>query len=380
MKKRSQEVVVRGTPASPGHILGHSWLNAAGLCVLLVGIVGLVCCGCARSGRQPIATSKTQSPAQAQQTTNGAVAGLTPKFIDAGGIRTRYYEMGQGEPLVLIHGGGANSPNSANIWSKNIRPLAEHFRVIAPDRLGNGMTGGTFVESLNFQDQANWLYNFLTAMHLSQVNLVGHSAGGAVVSWFAVDHPEMIKTLVVMDAGGPEPPGAHPGPNHLDVEMRSCPTQPLFAAQKCRFELLSYDPQRAFDVQWWAAQQYLKNWRDEHFKIPNTSPLTANMGSVTPQSSAQRQSVFNKLRNDVLGNRPVLLVYGKQDPFDWSGNAPNANLRGPNSMFDVVGAKDPNVQLLIINDAGHFVMRDEAGEFDSDLTNFLDYWNHQPAD
>lgn len=305
---------------------------------------------------------------------NGGVNGLVPKFIDAGGVRTRYYEMGHGEPLILIHGGGGNSPNDANIWSKNIRGLAKHFLVIAPDRLGCGLTQGTYAESDNYQDQANWLYNFLKALHLSQVNLIGHSAGGAVVTWFAVEHPDMIKTLVVMSAG-PETPGLRGRASKMMTEMKRCPTKPLFTSQKCRIALLSYNPQKAFNSQWWATQLYMKNWRDKHYKIPGASPL--NLGNPYPQFESQLHSMWRRLRNGVLGDKPVLIFYGKQDPFDWAANASASDLKGGLGLFHIYGAKDPNVQMFILNDAGHFVYRDQPAEFNADLTNFVEYWDHR---
>ena len=318
--------------------------------------------------------SFTGSPAHAQATPNGAVNGLTPKFIDAGGVRTRYYEMGKGDPLVLIHGGGGAFSKNTNIWAKNIRPLAEHFHVIAPDRLGCGLTAGTFEESQNYQEQAKWLYNFLHAMHLNQVNLVGHSAGGAVVFFFAVEHPEMIKTLVVMSAG-PETPGLLGRPTRMTaVLLKTCPTKPLFAAQKCRIALLSNDPQKAFDAQFWAAQEYMKNWRESHYKVPAASPLT--LGNPSANYMASLRAAWASARNGVLDHKPVLLVYGKQEPFDWAPNAPTADLRGAMAMFDVFAAKDPNVQMFVINNAGHFVFRDQVSEFDADLTHFVDYWAH----
>jgi 2-hydroxy-6-oxonona-2,4-dienedioate hydrolase len=319
----------------------------------------------------------TGIPAHAQAASNGAVDGLVPKFIDAGGVRTRYYEMGKGAPLVLIHGGGGNSPNNANIWSKNIRALAEHFRVIAPDRLGCGMTAGTYEQSVNYQDQVDWLYNFLNAMHLKQVNLVGHSAGGAVVFFFAVEHPEMIKTLAVGSAG-PETPGLRSRQSRMmGVLVKTCPTKPLFAAQKCRIALLSNDPQRVFDSKFWAAQESMKKWRDEHYKMPGSSPLT--LGHPSAQFMNLLHSSWAKARNGVLDHKPVLIFYGKQDPFDWAANAKTADLKGAMGMFDVLGAKDPNVQLFVLNDAGHFVFRDQPSEFDADLTQFVDYWEHHTA-
>src|ERR1700731_184525 len=65
--------------------------------------------------------------ASAAVSPNGEVAGLRAKFVDVKGVRTRYYEMGQGEPLVLFSSGTWSGYSSANIWSKNIPGLAERF-------------------------------------------------------------------------------------------------------------------------------------------------------------------------------------------------------------------------------------------------------------
>ena len=65
-----------------------------------------------------------------------------PRFFTAGGIETRYYEAGAGEPLVLLHGGqyGAVSASCAEDWEPVFDGLARRFRVIALDMLGQGFT------------------------------------------------------------------------------------------------------------------------------------------------------------------------------------------------------------------------------------------------
>jgi len=81
-------------------------------------------------------------PAQAPAVSeNAAVAGLEPKFVDVGGVRTRYYEYGQGEPMILVHGGGRGTTSSANNWSPVIPLLARRFHVLAVDKSAAGMTG-----------------------------------------------------------------------------------------------------------------------------------------------------------------------------------------------------------------------------------------------
>ena len=61
-------------------------------------------------------------------------------FMDVNGIRTRYYEAGSGEPLLLVHGSRPTGTSSANTWVPVIRGLAQRYHVVAPDRRGHGMT------------------------------------------------------------------------------------------------------------------------------------------------------------------------------------------------------------------------------------------------
>ena len=62
-------------------------------------------------------------------------------------FRTRYYDAGQGDPIVMIHGGFTAGSSTANVFSRNIPALAKRFRVIAPDRLGCGLTGNPRIAS-----------------------------------------------------------------------------------------------------------------------------------------------------------------------------------------------------------------------------------------
>src|SRR3954470_19319454 len=62
------------------------------------------------------------------------------KFVDVGGIRTRYFDGGTGEALVLIHGGQWPSTASADLWAPVFDHLAANFHVYAFDKLGHGFT------------------------------------------------------------------------------------------------------------------------------------------------------------------------------------------------------------------------------------------------
>ena len=72
---------------------------------------------------------------------DGSIGGLTAKFVDVNGVKARYYEAGQGEPMMLIHGGSTGGSSTANVWSRNVAGLAKRFHVFAVDRLGSGLSG-----------------------------------------------------------------------------------------------------------------------------------------------------------------------------------------------------------------------------------------------
>ncbi len=114
------------------------------------------------------------SPAVADVSPNGEVAGLKAKYVDVNGIRTRYYEMGQGEPMVLVHGEGWSGHSSANFWSKNIPGLAKRFHVYALDRVGSGMSDNPKKDTdYTFQGEMEHLYQFIQTLKLGPVHLVG---------------------------------------------------------------------------------------------------------------------------------------------------------------------------------------------------------------
>jgi alpha-beta hydrolase superfamily lysophospholipase len=103
------------------------------------------------------------------------------------GVATRYYDEGQGEPMVLIHGGMTAGSSTANVWSRNIPGLAKRFHVLAVDRLGSGLTGNPLTDpDYAYSGQVEHIYQFIQTMKLGRVHLVGHSAGGAIAFYVAV--------------------------------------------------------------------------------------------------------------------------------------------------------------------------------------------------
>jgi len=114
-----------------------------------------------------------------------------------GGKRVKYYEAGKGEAVLLLHGAGA----TARLWRKQMGPLSELFRVLAPDLPGFGGTD-VFPEINDVKGYAGFLAAFLENAGISRVSLVGSSLGGWVACWFALVYPEKIDKLVLVSPAG----------------------------------------------------------------------------------------------------------------------------------------------------------------------------------
>lgn len=105
-----------------------------------------------------------------------------------------YQVAGTGPPIVLVHG----LSGSSRWWVRNIRPLAERFRVHAVDLIGFGSSrrGYRFVLS----EAADYLARWMQQIGLEGAGLVGHSMGGYIVAELAADHPDRVARLVLVDA------------------------------------------------------------------------------------------------------------------------------------------------------------------------------------
>lgn len=138
---------------------------------------------------------------------NNPIASAMPEshFLDAGGIRTHYIEMGKGTPTILIHGGGAGADCWGN-WRTCLPLLARSVRAIGIDLVGFGRSDKPdpkgFTYSQDARDQQ--LAAFIEALDAGPVNLVGNSTGGLTALGATLLKPHLVKNVVMMGSAGVE--------------------------------------------------------------------------------------------------------------------------------------------------------------------------------
>ena len=121
--------------------------------------------------------------------------------IDAAGIETNYHDVGDGHPLLMIHGSGPGVSAWAN-WRLVMPALARQARVIAPDMAGFGFSERPDGYTYSMDNWVAQAIGLLDALDIERADLVGNSFGGALALALAIRHPERVRRLVLMGSVG----------------------------------------------------------------------------------------------------------------------------------------------------------------------------------
>jgi pimeloyl-ACP methyl ester carboxylesterase len=115
------------------------------------------------------------------------------RYVELGEVRAWYDQHGEGEPLVLLHPGGAD----ARAWAPNLEALAACFHVFTPERRGHGRTPD--VEGpITYELMAGDTTRFLEEVVGRSAHLVGCSAGATVALFVALRRPDLARRVVLV--------------------------------------------------------------------------------------------------------------------------------------------------------------------------------------
>ncbi|MCC7365103.1 MAG: alpha/beta hydrolase [Dehalococcoidia bacterium] len=276
------------------------------------------------------------------------------RFIDVLGVPTRYYEDGSGETLVLFHGGHFGSLYSLDAWSMALPALAQRFRVIAVDKLGQGYTGNpASPEDYTFEQLVEHSIAFLDALGIRDAHLAGHSRGALLIAAIAFARPDLAKTCVCVSTNtlAPDDPAYPGGQFYKDVEARTPPGPPSLASVRM-------EP----DAQAWSTAQVTDDFVArllEIAELPSTQEARAAMQVVgetvfMPSLARVKQRTL-ELIDDWGMPCPTLVIWGWDDR---SAFVPLAT-----KLYARIAAKTDDCALHIVNHSGHYVFREQTDEF-----------------
>ena len=172
-------------------------------------------------------------------------------YVDVNGLQMYYETVGEGEPVVLVHGTGG----TAESWNAQRDLLPDWYQLYLPECRGHGRTAD--VEGpFTYENFADDLAGFIEALELGPVRLVGWSNGASVVLRLAVRRPDLVSRLVLLSGGVLEPGGQTADTTALSVEPgRSW----LAETWRPVYEALSPDGPRHFPV---VEEKLNRMWRE----------------------------------------------------------------------------------------------------------------------
>lgn len=293
--------------------------------------------------------------------------GTKLRFVDVKGVRTRYYEDGRGEPLVLVHGGEYGFVAGLDDWSLNLSDLAKSFHVLALDRLGQGHTDIPMrLEDYSFEALFRHFLDFLAAVDVSNAHFVGHSRGGFLVTYLAMEFPEMVRSLVIVDSNtaAPDNPDYPADAFYDDLARRMRPAPNSRQSLRYACAANSYSDAHITD-------DYLSRLV-EIAQLPSTQVAQDQMsviegmpsgGSIwVPSLSRKRKETLQRV--DLMGLPvPTLLIWGANDPS--AGFLPYAI-----PLFQRISARTACAELHVLNRAGHYSYREQPLAFNRTVQAF----------
>ena len=117
------------------------------------------------------------------------------KFITINNSALHYIDVGEGDPILFLHG----NPTSSYLWRNIIPYMSGKNRCIAPDLIGMGKSNKPNI-GYTFFDHYDYLHTFIEALDLKNITLVIHDWGSGLGFYYAYKHPENIKGIAFMEA------------------------------------------------------------------------------------------------------------------------------------------------------------------------------------
>ncbi|UTF55714.1 alpha/beta fold hydrolase [Natronosalvus rutilus] len=121
-------------------------------------------------------------------------------YVEVDGTDVHHFDLGEGHPLLLIHGGGLSSSAEMN-WGAVLEGFAEQFRVIALDQPGFGFTDPRGEVDYYPAERAKFIIKFIEELGLDSVSVMGNSEGATISCHMALRRPNLVNHVIPVNGG-----------------------------------------------------------------------------------------------------------------------------------------------------------------------------------
>jgi proline-specific peptidase len=280
------------------------------------------------------------------------------KHFEEGLIRINnaqlYYKaMGQGEPIIVVHGG----PGFDHIHMLPFGELASDYKVVFYDQRATGnSTGSVDSNSITVDNFVEDLEGLRKGLKLGKINVIGHSWGAALAAFYGIKYPRNLKTLILLGAGASS--------EYLDQYFKNIQNN---TTPEDSLTLKHIAQSQAFkEKQVEAVQNYFRIavkplFHNQHL----AEKLDLTLGKKTVKNQSQvNQLLFEETRNFNIYDElsiikcPTLIVHGDSDPL-------------PDEAPLKIHQHISQSKFVTLKQAGHFMFIESPDELFSTIRSFL---------
>ena len=282
---------------------------------------------------------------------------LHDRRVVVDGITTQYLEAGSGPPVLLLHG----HEQSATSWRRVIPALARTHRVLALSLPGHGGTDPAIGGYAPGRDLTPFVADFLTALDIGSLDLVGHSVGGSIALRVALANQSAVRTLTLVASAGlgreVHPLLALdtlPGIGELAIMLSRMPGGDV--------QRTTMSSAMLFAQPWRVPAEFFTEQHDLG-RRPGQLEASTAMARALFDISGQREVLLDQLPSL---SRPTLVVWGENDYV-----LPAQHARA-------AVARLPRGRLSLFPDCGHLPHVEHPERFAAVLSDWLNE-HHEPA-
>ena len=218
----------------------------------------------------------------------------TSKHVKTPDVEIHYHDVGQGEPMIVLHGGGPGASGWAN-FHRNIETLAQQFHLYVLDQPNFGRSGSVVIREPRSQFQARVVRDVMDGLGVPKAHFLGNSMGGATSINVALDYPDRVNKLVLVSPGGGGRSIFSPYPYEHTKVIRQVAANPTPEGMRRLMELVVFDSSFLTDA--FLAGRTKDALHEKH-------------RDAARKSSVEERDLMAELHRV---QAPTLLVWGRED-------------------------------------------------------------------
>lgn len=272
------------------------------------------------------------------------------------GLALQYVDEGSGQPVVMVHG----NPTWSFFYRRLIQALSPKYRCLVPDHLGMGLSSRPLPEEYGFRlaDRADDLTALMKHWQIGEpVHLVAHDWGGPIALSWAVDNPEAVASITIMNSGTRIPEG-YRMPLKLAIFRHFAPLGTFMAQQLNLFVGGTATCGAVRPLSREARQGLTAPYRRRDGRLA-VARFVADIPLSPKHPSYELLRQIDQKLAGALAVKPLALAWGLRD-FVFN-----------RTVFMDWRARFPQAPTLVLPEAGHYLMEDEPKKVVGFVSQFI---------